>query len=305
MANVVKCTSCGSYYNGAVYENCPYCSKGKAKPIPEENNSGEEKKSGIKLPFFPSRKTTEEKKYQTSEIPDISKPVTSDQFQKTEMLVSERNDSSVTQISNLPENRPSQTASGPSKPEKDVLPVQSSTSSPNLVAEPAVQSQGQTQGHMPQLAQAYNSSSLSSAISKSGRTVGKYISATSGESIAPVVGWIIGVKGDDYGRPYNLKSGKNRIGRSSDMDVCLTDESVSRSSVGVIAFDSKQKEFSLLPGESDSLCYLNGRAIYERQVLKYGDELEFGDCELNKYIFIPLCSDTFSWDKYPHSKEEA
>lgn len=285
MANVVKCTVCSSYYNGAVYESCPYCSKGKAKPVTAEQPQTEEKKAK-KMPFFSSRKQTENKPSSENDTLVSSGSITAEQYKKTEMLMPEENGESVVAAESVAENRP-------------FIPQEV-----NPQAEVSKQPTVNNTSTVPEPAPAYSTGSLSSAISKSGRTVGKYISNSTGESIAPVVGWLIGVKGGDYGRPYNLKSGRNKIGRSSDMDVCLIEESVSRSSVAVIAFDSKQREFSLLPGESDSLCYVNGGALYERYILKSGDELEFGDSELNKYIFVPLCSDSFNWDMYPQSKDE-
>ncbi len=293
MANVVKCQVCSSYYNGAVYEVCPYCSKGKAKPLTSEQNAPEEKKGGIKLPFRTGRKSTENKQSTNNEAVSDMKPITADQYQKTEMIMPESSGPIPTPVNDIVEDNPIQ------KPEIQ-KPALDSSPKPESVPVPAPM-----QSQEPHKEPVYSAGSLSTAISKSGRTVGKYISSATGESIAPVVGWLIGVKGGDYGRPFNLKSGRNKIGRSSDMDVCLNEESVSRSSVGVIAFDSKQKEFSLLPGESDSLCYVNGSALYERVVLKAGDELEFGDSELNKYVFVPLCSESFSWDNYPQNKKEA
>lgn len=138
--------------------------------------------------------------------------------------------------------------------------------------------------------------SLEDAVMQRSRTVGKYISAKDGTVIAPVVGWIVGVKGDNYGRSFPLKSGRNRIGRSYEMDIKLmNDESVSRTCVAVIVYDRKANEFSVLPGESDSLCYLNERAVYDRQLLRGYDLLEFGDSELNQYLFVPLCGEAFRW----------
>ena len=144
--------------------------------------------------------------------------------------------------------------------------------------------------------------SLEEAVIRGSRTVGKYISSKDGTAIAPVVGWIVGVQGDNYGRSFMLKSGKNRIGRSHEMDVKLmNDESVSRACVAVIVYDRKANAFSVLPGESDSLCYLNGSAVYGREDLKSYDLLEFGDSELNKYLFVPLCGEQFRW-KQPEEK---
>lgn len=146
---------------------------------------------------------------------------------------------------------------------------------------------------------------LPQAISRSGRTVGKYFSGSGGAHIAPVVGWLVGVKGAYRGQSFQLKNGRNKIGRSHEMDVkLLNDESVSKASVAVIVFDSRAGEFSILPGESDSLCYVNDKAVYERTALSGYDEIEFGDAGLNKYVFIPFCGERFSWSSCTDPRDQ-
>ena len=141
---------------------------------------------------------------------------------------------------------------------------------------------------------------LSQALNLSGRkTVGKYV-GSSGEIIMPVVGWLVCVKGAYYGHSFNLKSGRNRIGRAHDMDIkLLNDDSVSRSSVAVIIFEPKSRGFSIISGESDSLCYIDGKPLYDndRCELHGYEEIEFGDQELNKFVFVPFCGERFHWPK--------
>ena len=148
----------------------------------------------------------------------------------------------------------------------------------------------------PQPRAAQPAHSLEEEVEHSRRTVGKYVSAKDGAAIAPVVGWIVGVQGDNYGRSFPLTSGVNRIGRSHQMDVKLmNDDSVARSCVAVIEYDRAANAFSMLPGESGSLCYLNGEAVCGREQLRGFDLLEFGNSELNKYLFVPLCGEQFRW----------
>ncbi len=304
MANAVKCPSCGSYYNGAVYGNCPYCGVAKTPitqtskmhppttdtKVSDGEDAKEKKGIGIKLPFFDkvlkSERSGKSDKKSTADI---------------NVITANSPTESRTKVAEVEEN------SG--------INLMMTGEATELISEEeagiGINDRIENNDHIgrKEYAERSNpvekkqeSSSLSSAISRSGKTVGKYISNSTGETISPVVGWIIGVKGADYGKPYKLKSGRNKIGRSVEMDVALEEESVSRSSVAVIAFDSKQREFSLMPGDSDSLCFLNGHAVYERCMLGYGDELEFGDSELNKYVFVPLCGESFNWDKYPQKE---
>ena len=145
---------------------------------------------------------------------------------------------------------------------------------------------------------------LEQSILESSKTIGKYIFDQNGESRAPVVGWLVGTKGSNYGVSFPLKSGKNRIGRSHEMDVkLLGDDSVSRTCVAILIYDPKAAEFSLLPGESDSLCYVGGKALYDRVILSSYDELEFGDSGYNTYVFVTFCGDQFRWKPMDQREE--
>ena len=106
-----------------------------------------------------------------------------------------------------------------------------------------------------------------------------------------------------YGQSFALHSGRNKIGRSQDFDVrLLNDESVSRSCVAAIMFDAKASTFSIISGDSDSLCYVNGEALYERKVLVGYEQIELGDSERNMFVFVPLCGEQFSWISYQATK---
>ena len=111
------------------------------------------------------------------------------------------------------------------------------------------------------------------------------------------------IEGPYYGQSFALHSGRNKIGRSQDFDVrLLNDESVSRSCVAVIMFDAKASTFSIISGDSDSLCYVNGEALYERKVLVGYEQIELGDSERNMFVFVPLCGEQFSWISYQATK---
>lgn len=139
---------------------------------------------------------------------------------------------------------------------------------------------------------------LREQLKKSGKTIGKFTSSGS-EKADPVVGWIVGVKGTYYGQSFILHSGKNKVGRSQEFDVrLLNDESVSRTCVAEIIFDTRANEFSIIPGNSDSLCYINGAALHERKILTGYEQIELGDSEKNMFVFIPLCGERFNWNSY-------
>lgn len=295
MGKAVKCPACKSFYNGQLYTKCPYCNETAAK-TDSAGTETEEKKTGM-FSFWGKRNTVKppkndekkEEKEEPQEQPVVPKQM--EQGEEEGIPHTVPMDDSILQNEDSQQVISKTTAMQETTPHTVPLndePVKAAGIEPNT---PAKRSDKSTP-------------SLSQSISRSGRTVGKYISNSSGESIAPVVGWLVGVKGACYGQSFNLKSGRNKIGRSHEMDVkLLNDDSVSRTSVAVIVFDAKGGEFSILPGESDSLCYVNESALYERKILSGYEEIEFGDKSLNKYIFVPFCGERFQWSAYSQPQQ--
>ena len=110
----------------------------------------------------------------------------------------------------------------------------------------------------------------------------------------PLVGWLVCIDGNAKGKGYELKTGKNFIGRSSAMDVLLEgDNSVSRERHAIITFEPKGRRFIAQPGESRELFYLNEDVVLENMELKYGDVVQIGKTQLK---FVPFCGPDFSWE---------
>jgi hypothetical protein len=77
------------------------------------------------------------------------------------------------------------------------------------------------------------------------------------------------------------------------MDIRLPgDETVARRNHAIIAFNPKNREFTLIPGESEGLVYLDEDAIYEARQLTDMNVIKLGRSTL---LFRPLCGDGFSW----------
>ena len=87
----------------------------------------------------------------------------------------------------------------------------------------------------------------------------------------------------------------------TDTPICV-DSPSARSCVAAIMFDAKASTFSIISGDSDSLCYVNGEALYERKVLVGYEQIELGDSERNMFVFVPLCGEQFSWISYQATK---
>lgn len=119
---------------------------------------------------------------------------------------------------------------------------------------------------------------------------------------SPVVGWLVCIKGNDYGADFSLKAGKNFIGRSRDMDVVLaTDQSVSRERHGIIIYEPHSRMFIAQPGESRELFYLNDEVVLSNEKLKPYDVLTFGKTKL---MLVPCCNEQFSWDDLDKKEEK-
>ena len=112
--------------------------------------------------------------------------------------------------------------------------------------------------------------------------------------VEPVVGWLVCVEGKSIGADYRLKSGRNFIGRSPDMDIAITeDESVSRDRHAIVVFEPKTHIFLVQAGESKELCYLNDKVVLSTSEIHVNDVLTVGGTKL---MFFPCCSDAFNWE---------
>lgn len=110
----------------------------------------------------------------------------------------------------------------------------------------------------------------------------------------PVVGWLVCVEGAHLGEDFRLKTGKNFIGRSSNMDAAITkDSSVSRDRHAIVLYEPKTHIFLVQPGEARELCYLNDLVVLSAQELKRNDIITVGETKL---MFFPCCDEVFNWD---------
>ncbi|MEM8936394.1 MAG: FHA domain-containing protein [Pseudomonadota bacterium] len=113
-----------------------------------------------------------------------------------------------------------------------------------------------------------------------------------------VVGWLVILRGPGMGRSLSLGYGLNTIGREPDQRVCLDfgDMSISRSSHCSIAYDQRNRQFSILHGGGQNLTYLGDEPVFEPKPLSAGAEILVGDTLLG---FVPLCGPEFDWDDIP------
>lgn len=130
------------------------------------------------------------------------------------------------------------------------------------------------------------------------KTIG--IFQTNSEGTRPVVGWLVCVKGSNKGKSFQLREGKNFIGRGEDMDVVIRgDMAVARKCHAILIYEPKASVFYAQPGDSHELFYLNDNVVLNSEILKEKDVLTLGETSL---LFVPLCGPDFSWNDYKEEK---
>lgn len=112
----------------------------------------------------------------------------------------------------------------------------------------------------------------------------------------PVVGWLVCVSGVYKGESFNLKSGRNLIGRSGKMDVVLAkDLSVSRDKHAALFYDFRKRKFHIAQGDGNGIIYVNDDMLMETKEIHDYDMIELGR---GKFLFRSMCGDCFTWDDY-------
>ena len=111
--------------------------------------------------------------------------------------------------------------------------------------------------------------------------------------IDPVVGWLVCVSGPDKGLDFRIRSENNSIGRSEQMRICIDgDEGISRENHAFIAFDPKTRCFTLSPGISRGIVYIDDQAVFAPTRLEALQRIQMGNTVL---LFVPLCGEKFQW----------
>lgn len=108
------------------------------------------------------------------------------------------------------------------------------------------------------------------------------------------VGWLVCIKGKDFGIGFAVKDGINYIGCSAEMDIALhKDNREVKEKHAVIYYVPKQKKFIAEPGKTRDLFYLNGEVVLNPVEIKKQDVLTIGNTSL---MFVPFCGEDFNWE---------
>jgi len=109
----------------------------------------------------------------------------------------------------------------------------------------------------------------------------------------PPVGWLACLSGPLTGQSYTLYDGNNYIGRGQHMTVqILGDPHILHDKHACIAYDSRNREFYLIPGYTDRHIYLESEAVYKATEIVDFCNIRIGTTDL---VFRPLCCEKFAW----------
>jgi len=110
----------------------------------------------------------------------------------------------------------------------------------------------------------------------------------------PPVGWLVAIDGPGKGSVLTLGVGLNSIGRGDEARVSIpfSDNEISRGKAVVIAYDKKNNQYFLLPGDGKTIAYVEDSPILQNQVLSSGDSFSLG---ASVFRFVALCDENFSW----------
>ena len=112
------------------------------------------------------------------------------------------------------------------------------------------------------------------------------------EKSAPVVGWLVCTEGVNKGTDYRLHQGRNFVGRSSEMDVCiLGDNTVSRSSHAIVVYDLNVeiRQSPKAYWESAGLWDIYVEITHNGKLVASGSfDVETGEMGRNIYIYTPV-----------------
>lgn len=108
-----------------------------------------------------------------------------------------------------------------------------------------------------------------------------------------ICGWLVCTEGAERGQDYPIYTGYNRLGRGTDMDVCiLGDPRISRKNHCSIVYEHMKNKFYLSP-ENGCITYLRGELLESAGEIQDGDYFSVGD---STFVLITFCRGERKWE---------
>lgn len=107
------------------------------------------------------------------------------------------------------------------------------------------------------------------------------------------IGWLVCIKGNMQGESFILYDKKNYIGRSPNMNICLSKEpTVSRENHACIQYNAETNVTTITPGSTSNSILLNDTELTDTAILCDRNLIQLGDCIL---LYVALCNESFTW----------
>ncbi|MDD6327476.1 MAG: FHA domain-containing protein [Eubacteriales bacterium] len=109
----------------------------------------------------------------------------------------------------------------------------------------------------------------------------------------PVVGWLVGISGSEYGKSHELYAVDNTVGCGSSNVVVLRDKQyVYPENHAVISYDFNMGVLYINYAMSVGAVFMNGMQVTMNMPLDYMTTFQVGD---SVFMVVPLCRDGFNW----------
>ena len=262
---VVKCVN-GHFFDEEKYQLCPHCGGANLAEVLKNGDVNVDKKKK-KHKFFGGRKKQENPiEIQILSASDRSFDIS---LEPIPQMTSEDDDRTVLIVE-------------PVTPSPNVMEIPPAYNVESIQLHPNISIQQGTNIEQQQNNKQTDDDSM--------QTVAFYDSVT-----VPVTGWLVCIKGESFGESFEIKVGRNNIGRGNNMDIALLKEmSISRDKHAVIVFDPINLKFFIQAGEN-GLTYVNQELVMGVKELKDNDKIMIGT---SLFVFVPFCGESFDWKDY-------
>lgn len=113
------------------------------------------------------------------------------------------------------------------------------------------------------------------------------------ESVRPVCGWLVCVKGKKKGKSFEIVSGMNTVGRDEECDVALSfDEAISGHNANFYG-DTDGEQFALSYAKGKNPPKVNGKVVLQQVDIHDNDVIRLGHSE---FVFRAFCGASFRWE---------
>jgi hypothetical protein len=107
-----------------------------------------------------------------------------------------------------------------------------------------------------------------------------------------VVAWLVGINGVTRGESFQVRMGRNVLGRDRKCDIVINDDQASAHHADLV-FRPEERRFILMDHNSTNGTYVNEAEIEPRRDLVGREVIRIGS---HKFLFVPLIDEGFYWD---------